>query len=340
MMIAATGAGAAVKVTVPCGGAKGGTQGLVAAIQRANTHGGGTIRLARRCTYTLRSGSFDSGEGPAGLPAIGSPITIKGRKSSIVRGKGSPQFRLLEVDDLRSASLKIIGTVLSNGNVSTATNDEGGAILLGRHGALVVRRSTLSSNSAVNGGAINTGGARVKIVDSTLRANRAVLVDGVGGAVIAFGAPVDSRLQRRDQQPILRRRRRDQRPGEWRPSCPAEDHRQHRVEQQHHRKRRRRHLRLRPREADHPSQRDRRQQAREHRPSGDGGRDLEPGPDDDQQEHDLWQRRRWAGHSERCGRRDRQRNRGHGDDQRHDNRRKSRARPLGPPAGGSRMGLP
>ena len=132
MMIAATGAGAAVKVTVPCGGAKGGTQGLVAAIQRANTHGGGTIRLARRCTYTLRSGSFDSGEGPTGLPAIGSPITIKGRKSSIVRGKGSPQFRLLEVDDLRSASLKIIGTVLSNGNVSTATNDEGGAILLGR----------------------------------------------------------------------------------------------------------------------------------------------------------------------------------------------------------------
>ena len=184
----------------------------------------------------------------------------------------SPQFRLLEVDDLRSASLKIIGTVLSNGNVSTATNDEGGAILLGRHGALVVRSSTLSSNSAVNGGAINTGGAHVKIVDSTLRANRAVLVDGVGGAVIAFGAPVTI-----DSSVVTNNRSSGggggiSRPASWRPSCPAEDHRQHRVEQQHHRKRRRRHLRLRPREADHPSQRDRRQQAREHRPSGDGGR--------------------------------------------------------------------
>ncbi len=190
MMIAATGAGAAVKVTVPCGGAKGGTQGLVAAIQRANTHGGGTIRLARRCTYTLRSGSFDSGEGPTGLPAIGSPITIKGRGSRIVRAEGSPQFRLLEVDNSHSASLTITRTVLSHGNVSTATNDQGGAILLGRYGALVVRRCHVSFNSAVNGGAIKTGGARVKIVDSRMRANRAVLVDGVGGAVLSLGAPV------------------------------------------------------------------------------------------------------------------------------------------------------
>ena len=85
MMIAATGAGAAVKVTVPAAARRGAPS---AAIQRANTHGGGTIRLARRCTYTLRSGSFDSGEGPTGQPAIGSPITIKGRKSSIVRAKG------------------------------------------------------------------------------------------------------------------------------------------------------------------------------------------------------------------------------------------------------------
>ena len=56
------------------------------------------------------------------------------------------------------------------------------------------------SNSAVNGGAINT----CVELDSTLRANRAVLVDGVGGAVIAFGAPVTMDSKRRDQQPILR----------------------------------------------------------------------------------------------------------------------------------------
>jgi hypothetical protein len=190
MVLPATGAGAAVKVTVPCGGAKGGTKGLIAAIKRANTHGGGTIKLAHRCRYTLTTGPFDNGKGPNGLPPIGSRITIKGHGSSIVRAKRSPEFRLLEVDSSRSASLRISRTVLRNGNVSHATNDQGGAILLGHRGGLVVRRCTLAFNSAVNGGAINAGGARVKIVDSTLRGNRAVLVDGVGGAVLSVGGPV------------------------------------------------------------------------------------------------------------------------------------------------------
>ena len=107
-----------------------------------------------------------------------------------MRAKGSPEFRLLEVENSGSASLTIAGTALRNGDVSHATNDQGGAILLGQRGALVVRRSTLSSNAAVNGGAINAGGARIKIVDSILRANRAVLVDGVGGAVLSVGGPV------------------------------------------------------------------------------------------------------------------------------------------------------
>ena len=106
-----------------------------------------------------------------------------------MRAKGSPEFRLLEVG-LRLGVADDHRDVVEEWQISHATNDQGGAILLGQRGALVVRRSTLSSNAAVNGGAINAGGARVKIVDSTLRANRAVLVDGVGGAVLSVGGPV------------------------------------------------------------------------------------------------------------------------------------------------------
>jgi hypothetical protein len=158
--------------------------GLIAAIQRANAHGGGTIRLARRCTYTSAA-ALHSGEGPTGLPAIGTPITIRVAVPECARR--GPPYRLLEVDNSRSASLTITRTVLSHGNVSTATNDQGGAILL----ATEPRRAPLPCvvQFAVNGGAVKTGGARVKIVDSRMRANRAVS-GRRWGAVLSLGAPV------------------------------------------------------------------------------------------------------------------------------------------------------
>jgi hypothetical protein len=182
---------ATVKVSVPCGGGKGGAKGLIAAIQRANARGGGTIELASGCTYSLSKGRFDDGEGPTGLPPIGSSITVKGHDSSIVRAKGAPEFRLFEVENSGSATLTISGLALRNGDVSNAPgNDNGAAILLPGAGALVVRGSTLSSNSAVNGGAISAGGAAVKIVNSTLRGNTALLVDGGGGAVQSVDGPL------------------------------------------------------------------------------------------------------------------------------------------------------
>jgi hypothetical protein len=182
---------AAIKASVPCGGGKGGAKGLIGAIQKANAQGGGTIELAEGCTYSLSKGPFGNGQGPVGLPLIDSTISLKGDDSSIVRVNGSPLFRLFELTDSKSASLTISGLALRNGDVTTAPeNDNGGAILLPDGGTLLVRGSTLSSNAAVNGGAISADGASVKIVNSTLRGNTALLVDGGGGAVQSVGGPL------------------------------------------------------------------------------------------------------------------------------------------------------
>jgi predicted outer membrane repeat protein len=170
---------AGITASVPCGGGQGGAKGLIATIQKANAQGGGTIELARGCTYSLSKGPFSNGTGPDGLPPISSPIKVMGQNSSIVRKSGSPQFRLFELKDSSSASLTITGVALRNGSAS--------AILVGVHGGLVARRATFSSNSAdLGGGAIYSQGGPVKIVNSKFRANQAT--DGsTGGAIIAFG---------------------------------------------------------------------------------------------------------------------------------------------------------
>lgn len=181
---------AAVKVSVPCGGTRGGASGLIAAIKRANAHGGGEINLAQGCTYMLLSGNFDNGQGATALPLVATRIAINGQNSTIARAKGAKEFRLLQVIGSPTAELTVTGLTLKNGNVSTVVGRSGGAILLGSQGSLVVRDSSLLDNAAVNGGAIDAGGAPVKIVDSRLRGNQAVVVDGGGGAVFQVTGPL------------------------------------------------------------------------------------------------------------------------------------------------------
>jgi hypothetical protein len=182
---------AGIGSSVPCGGAHGGSKGLIAAINQANAQGGGSVQLASDCTYSFSAGRFNAGQGPAALPLIKQDITVKGSGSRIVRAKGSPQFRFFQLENSTSAALTMHGLALRNGNVGTSSGDnDGGAILLGAKGSLVVRNSTLSSNAAVNGGAISAGGGSVGIENSALRGNTALLVDGAGGGVINIGGPL------------------------------------------------------------------------------------------------------------------------------------------------------
>jgi hypothetical protein len=64
--------------SVPCSGSGGGAAGLIAAINAANSGGGGTIKLAAGCTYRLTAPNNSGALGPNGLPIITSTITIKG----------------------------------------------------------------------------------------------------------------------------------------------------------------------------------------------------------------------------------------------------------------------
>jgi len=114
---------------------------LVAAIDAANSNGGGTLKLAHGCHYALTT-SPDSSEN--GLPAITSAITIKGDHSTI---DGTDSFRVFEVD--------------------------------GPGGSLSARDLTITGGSAQDfGGGIANLGGRVTLDHARVIGNRAVSAGG------------------------------------------------------------------------------------------------------------------------------------------------------------------
>ena len=83
-------------IKVPC---RGGAGGFVRAIKLANsTTRADTIMLARGCRYVLTEVD-NNWYGPNGLPAISSPVAVKGRGAVIARSRarGTPAFRLFFV---------------------------------------------------------------------------------------------------------------------------------------------------------------------------------------------------------------------------------------------------
>src|SRR3954452_18609645 len=116
---------------------------LVAAIDAANSNGGGTLKLAHGCHYALTT-SPDSSEN--GLPAITSAITIKGDHSTI---DGTDSFRVFEVDG-PGGNLSLRELTITGGFV----DDFGGGIAnIG--GTLALDHTQVNGNSAgVAGGGI------------------------------------------------------------------------------------------------------------------------------------------------------------------------------------------
>jgi hypothetical protein len=146
-------AGAALAATgaaVPCSGPGGGGAGLIAAINAANTGGGGTIRLAAGCTYRLTAADNSGQLGPNGLPVITSAITIKGAGATIARRSAQP-FRILEVDgpggNLTLQNLKITGG---------DTPGPGGAMF--NFAGRLTLDATLVTGNASEGGQMSAGG--------------------------------------------------------------------------------------------------------------------------------------------------------------------------------------
>jgi predicted outer membrane repeat protein len=113
---------------------------LVAAIDAANSAGGGTLELAHRCDYRLTS-SPDGSEN--GLPAITTAIKIKGNRATI---DGTDSFRDFEVDG-PGGSLSAHDLTITGGSVA----DFGGGIAnIG--GSVILDRVRVTGNSAGSAG--------------------------------------------------------------------------------------------------------------------------------------------------------------------------------------------
>jgi hypothetical protein len=123
-------------LNVPCAG----QAALVAAINAANSAGGGTLNLAHRCVYELTSVD-NSGEN--GLPVVMASIRVNGHGATI---DGTDSVRVFEVD--------------------------------GPGGSLSLRDLTLEHGSADVGGAIANFGGALRLNDSQVTGNAAFLAGG------------------------------------------------------------------------------------------------------------------------------------------------------------------
>lgn len=112
----------------------------MAAIDAANSAGGGLLQLAHRCHYQLTT-SPDGSEN--GLPAITSPIVIRGNQATI---DGTGSFRDFEVD-APGGGLSARAITITGGSAG----DFGGGIA-NFGGAVTLERTTVTGNSAVVAG--------------------------------------------------------------------------------------------------------------------------------------------------------------------------------------------
>ena len=132
-LAAAPAAQAWAGTTVPCKTGK-----LIAAINAANTAGGGTISLAWGCHYALTSA--DNGEN--GLPVITTRITVNGNHATI---DGTGKVRVFEVDG-PGGNLSLQDVTITGGSA-----DIGGGIE-NSGGTVTLNRSRVTGNTATEAG--------------------------------------------------------------------------------------------------------------------------------------------------------------------------------------------
>lgn len=169
----------------PDGKARGGAEGgevrevpcdekeLVKALDLANRNAGGTLKLAKDCTYELDR--FDKKSG-TGLPTIKQDITIEGNGSTIERDS-KDAFRIFRV--AKDGDLTLKDLTVSSGTASESKHKhkdgppasttqaappskhphdhraDGGGLLVERGGQAVLKETVFTRNSASgNGGAI------------------------------------------------------------------------------------------------------------------------------------------------------------------------------------------
>ena len=196
-------------VSVPCDAAK-----LVAALVAANAEGGGELRLAPKCRYTLTEAfhetdqydggirdareAADAAETPgdadapphnpaddtAGLPVIYQAITIDGAGATIARDAQAASFRFFTVRD--GGELTLRDVELHNGRSAI----EGGSVHVVHGATAVVERVTVTQSTSLSpegggGGIFNDG--NMVVTDSTFIGNSASGAAGKGGGLLNGG---------------------------------------------------------------------------------------------------------------------------------------------------------
>ncbi|WP_314171814.1 hypothetical protein [Streptomyces winkii] len=146
---------------------------LKAAINDANT-GGGSILLAPRCVYTLRTADNEGD----GLPEITGDVRISGDDTSIERSS-TAAFRIFHVR--QSGSLSLNGITVRYGATSAADSDGGG--IKNDRGRLALTDSTVRNNIAGTGGGIWNQRGTLTLKNSTVNNNRS----GFGGGIATNG---------------------------------------------------------------------------------------------------------------------------------------------------------
>lgn len=166
---------------------------LTDAITQANgTPQADTICLTQDKFYNLDTVA-ETNDGPNGLPAITSDITILGNGAIIRRLDGSPDFRFVRVNS--GAQLELQNLTLRNG----ATSAHGGAIRV--DGTLALSFVTLEDNqSGSSGGAIHNAGGTLDIANSTFENNQTTgtsfqnggAIDNTGTVTITFSSFINN----------------------------------------------------------------------------------------------------------------------------------------------------
>lgn len=136
-----------------------GASGLIAAINAANSSGGGTIKLDGHCTYQLSGvDNSDPMTSDNALPVVTTPITIDGPGATIA-GDGSA--RILEVS-APNGDLTLKGMTLTGGFNSFA----GGAVF-NNEAALELDHVVVTGNVGGAGGGIASGTGRPGPIGTT-----------------------------------------------------------------------------------------------------------------------------------------------------------------------------
>jgi hypothetical protein len=154
---------------------------LITAINMANANGQANTITLKAGTYTLTAVDNNT-DGPNGLPAITSELTIKGTSAAtsiLERDTSAPTFRILNV--AAAGTLTLQGLTLRNGSTSfpispVQPSGWGGGIF--NNGTLTLIDCILTGNRAVNGGGLSNDTGTMTITHTTFDRNGADVEGG------------------------------------------------------------------------------------------------------------------------------------------------------------------